>query len=193
MNKSLLVLSLDFNENLGSEGVSALCGGLRTNSSLKKLSLRYCCIDKMGGSPISEMLCFKKLALTILDLKGNDLGGEGLHSICTGLSENTKLEELNLADNGISSSETDLSILEQFGTVLSSHTPLHSIDLNHNPIGTKGGMILLDSVGPKNKRIKKFKVDKSISSDVYNLLCRTQQKKKVGGKKKKKKGKKKKK
>ena len=42
MNRSLLTLSLDYNMSLKSEGVAALCMGLRTNSTLKKLSLQYC-------------------------------------------------------------------------------------------------------------------------------------------------------
>lgn len=48
MNKSLLSLVLDFNGNLGVDGIGALCKGLRTNSSLLKLSLRYCSIDGEG-------------------------------------------------------------------------------------------------------------------------------------------------
>ncbi|GMI24158.1 hypothetical protein TeGR_g9572 [Tetraparma gracilis] len=40
MNRSLMTLVLDYNRELGSDGCAALCRGLRTNSTLKKLSLK---------------------------------------------------------------------------------------------------------------------------------------------------------
>lgn len=70
MNKTVTTLILDFNA-LGSEGASALCKGIATNSSLQVLSLKHCSIDSMGGAPISAMLTFKRLALTSLDLSDN--------------------------------------------------------------------------------------------------------------------------
>ena len=49
MNKSLVTLNLDFNSGIGSNGgIKALCIGLRTNSTLKKLSLRHCSIIGRG-------------------------------------------------------------------------------------------------------------------------------------------------
>ena len=49
MNKSLVTLNLDFNPEIGSKGgIAALCIGLRTNSTLKKLSLRHCSITGKG-------------------------------------------------------------------------------------------------------------------------------------------------
>ena len=56
MNRSLLTLNLDYNMSLKSEGVAALCMGLRTNSTLKRLSLQYCDIDEDSGGPLGEML-----------------------------------------------------------------------------------------------------------------------------------------
>ena len=43
---------LDYNRDLGTEGVAALCKGLRTNSSLKQLHLPYCNLDSAVGQPL---------------------------------------------------------------------------------------------------------------------------------------------
>lgn len=90
MNRSLLTLSLDYNMTLKSEGVAALCMGIRTNSTLKKLSLRYCDIDENAGGPLGEMLAFTKIGLSILDLMGNRLSGIGLRDMCPGMRRNAR-------------------------------------------------------------------------------------------------------
>ena len=45
MKNSIITLILDFNSGLGSEGIKNLCRGLRTNSTLERLSARHCGID----------------------------------------------------------------------------------------------------------------------------------------------------
>ena len=49
MNKSVLTLILDYNPNLACIGTVALCEGLKSNSSLKKLSLKRCGIGISGA------------------------------------------------------------------------------------------------------------------------------------------------
>ena len=69
MNKSLLCLILDFNRSLGVDGVANLCKGLRTNSTLKKLSLKHCNIFGPGENYIHlphTMLSAKMMALVKL-------------------------------------------------------------------------------------------------------------------------------
>lgn len=68
-NKSLLSLKLDYNPSLRSEGVAALCRGLRTNSTLKQLHLPYCNLDADAGAPLGEMLSYVKLQLAVLNLQ----------------------------------------------------------------------------------------------------------------------------
>ncbi len=46
MNSTLVTLILDFNIKLGSDGMKNLSRGLCTNSTLKKLSVKYCGIDQ---------------------------------------------------------------------------------------------------------------------------------------------------
>lgn len=188
MNKSVVSLVLDFNRTLQSDGVAALCKGLATNSTLKRLSLRHCEIDEKGGKPIANMLMFKKLGLISIDLTGNRLDAAGLVDICDGLRNNTSLKTIRLAENSIGQSEEDLAALKIFADVLSINQSLIAVDLLHNKIGSAGGNVLLDSI-KGNSRITEFKVDSEMDVELYNALFKMSVKqndqKKKGSKKKK--------
>lgn len=171
MNKTLAALVLDFNP-LGSNGLNALCKGLRTNSSLKRLSVRHCSIDEHSGKAVGEMLHFKKTALIAIDLSNNKLGCIGLCDMLSeGMDENTSLKTLRLADNSIGQTDDDFKTLESFATLLMKHPSLIAVDLMHNRIGTKGGRILLPAV-TENKRVTEFKVDSNMDNDVFKALFR---------------------
>ena len=185
MNKTITTLILDFN-SLGQRGISSLCKGLGTNSSLKVLSLKHCGIDPMGGDPIASMLTFIRLALTTLDLSSNNIGGIGLNALCRGLEKNTSLTSFRLADNNVRQTDEDLKALEVFGQVLIAETKLSEIDLNHNLIGNKGAKFLLPGVRD-NKQITTFKVSEiGMDKETYEALFRvsnTSKKAKKGKKK----------
>ena len=132
MNLSLITLNLDYNMTLGSEGVAALSQGLRTNSTLKKLSLRYCKLDSDAGAPLGEVMAFIRCGLNILDIQGNHIGGKGLFDLCPGLQNNKSLTKLVLADNDISESEEDDEGLKKFAEILLVHPTLTSVDLLYN-------------------------------------------------------------
>jgi len=87
-NVSLLTLNLDYNGTISTIGVNNLCRGIRTNYSLRVLSMQYCQIDSMAGEAISQVLMNTKTALETLILNGNRIGGLGLSSICNGLHNN---------------------------------------------------------------------------------------------------------
>ena len=171
MNRTLTTLVLDFNKTLGSDGIAALCKGLKTNSTLKKLSVRHCSIDKRGGIPLADVLCFKKTALIFLDLSSNQLGGSGLFDMCAGLCENISMKTLRLADNAIGQTDEDAKALGTFAGVLGRHMAIKSVDLMHNNIGTQGGTILLSAV-KDNDRIKEFKVDPRMENELFKSLFR---------------------
>lgn len=184
MNRTLTTLVLDFNKTLESTGIEALSKGLKTNSTLKKLSVRYCGIDKSGGKPIADVLSFKKTALLFLDVSHNQLGGLGLFDMCDGLSENTSLKTLRLAENAIGQSDDDLMALGKFGGILVKHASIVSVDLLFNHIGTQGGNLLLPAVAG-NTRITEFKVDPRMDNALFQSLFRVSMssEKKAGGKK----------
>ncbi|GMI46957.1 hypothetical protein TrCOL_g1164 [Triparma columacea] len=156
-NLSLVTLNLDYNTTLGTAGVAALCLGLRTNSTLKKLSLRYCNIDGESGGPLGEVLFNSQCGLNILDIQGNRLGapyfeknenggtvldedGEpkvastGLLDLCPGLSKNQALTTLILADNLINTSDWDAEGLVKLAESIAKHPTLTSVDLLYNRI-----------------------------------------------------------
>lgn len=186
MNKTLATLVLDFNP-VGSDGVAALCKGISTNSTLKKLSLKHCIIDERGGRPIATMLGFKRLALLSLDLTSNSLGGAGLLAICDGgLAINTSLKTFRLGDNSLGQTDIDAKALETFASCLAKHNAIMAVDLMHNKIGTVGGTLLLPAV-QDNKKITEFKVDaSSMDDELFKALFRSGAEKSSKGKKKKK-------
>lgn len=184
MNRTLATLVLDFNKTLGSDGVEALCKGLKTNSTLKKLSLRYCGMDKRSGKPIADVLRFKRTALIFLELSNNQLGGLGLFDLCDGLGENTSLKTLRLAENSIGQTDDDAKALGKFAGVLVRHMSIIAVDLLYNHIGTHGGTLLLPAV-TDNTRIIEFKVDPRMDNALFQSLFRVSMssKKKAVGKK----------
>jgi len=185
MNRTLSTLVLDFNRTLGSDGVAALCKGLSTSSTLKKLSLKHCNIDERGGKSIGGMLSFKRLTLSQLDVTSNSIGGLGLKDMCVGLSENTSVKTLRLGDNAIGQTDNDVEALEMFASALVKHPSIIGVDLLHNTIGTVGGSLLLPAVRD-NKRISEFKVDSTMDDELFKSLFKVSTAKKSKGKKKKK-------
>lgn len=182
MNGSLLNLKLDHNK-FGSQGLIYLSKGLAMNSTLKRLSLRYCDIDgNTTKESLSSIIAFKKTELVSLDLTGNMLRGNGLMEISNSLAENNTLQSLLLADNCIT--ETDIDAIQAFSQTLSIAGTLIQVDLSANVIGDLGGQAIADGL-KNNKTITSFKVDISLSTDVYNSIFRQEVIEKTVKKKKK--------
>jgi hypothetical protein len=181
MNKTLVSLVLDYNRALGrydldgneaaSEGVAALCRGIRTNSTLKKLSLKYCDLDHNAGGPLGEMLSFNKLGLSTLDLTGNTISGLGLKKLCPGLRQPGAAPAFTtflIGDNFINETDEDLEGLAELAAILLEHPILASVNMDYNRIGLAGGEILLPALGPENKKITSFFVDSSLAAIMHD-------------------------
>jgi Ran GTPase-activating protein (RanGAP) involved in mRNA processing and transport len=97
-NLSLLTLKLDFNTQLGNQGIANLCRGLRTNSTLYQLHVKFCGITAEGGQYIAEILSNARSQLQQLYLDGNKIGGTGLFHVCRGLMFNSVLQKLSIRD-----------------------------------------------------------------------------------------------
>ena len=184
MNKSLMTLKLNYNSSLGAEGVTALCRGLRTNSTLKQLHLPYCGVGPLGGAPLGEMLSYSKLALAVLNLQGNKLGGQGLKMLCPGLKNSASITSLSMADNGIGDSDEDLEALKALAAALVASQTLTHVDILYNRIGEKGANARSD-LGPEGLPKVPAVVDPMLPQQLFELLCRIE----GGGGKKGKKGK----
>jgi hypothetical protein len=194
-NVSLLTLNLDYNREIGALGVANLTRGLRTNISLRNLSMQYCGITTEAGVHLGEVLSNTKTGLETLVVSGNRLGGAGLQALCDGLHANTCLTKLGVADNLIDQTEADVTALSSFrDLLLGGVTKIESVDMMYNRIGEVGGNILLPVVegDDKNKNISEFLVDMTLPMDLFEKLYKSgggkkgKKGKKGGGKKKKK-------
>lgn len=185
-NLSLLTLKLDYNGTLGSEGLSNLCRGLRTNISMKQLHLQYCKIDEEGGRYLGEVLSSSKSALELLNIGGNKLGGKGLRYLCAGILENQRLEKLLINDNYIDENPEDLDGLAMLRECIMTPTVvLTSINLLFNRIGEAGAQVLLPALTDPSCKVNEFLVDSSLPMELFEQIFKS------GGGGKKKKGKKK--
>ncbi len=186
-NVSLLTLNLDYNGLIGTAGVQNLARGLRSNFSLRNLSMQYCRIDSEAGPAIADVLNNAKSALETITLNGNRLGGIGLAAICVGLATNQCLQKLSIADNMIDQTEQDLAGLTELRTLLlNGVTKIASVDLLYNRIGGPGAEVLLPIVEGEtaNKNVSEFLIDLTVPMPLFDKLY------KAGGGKKGGKGKK---
>ncbi len=100
---SLQYLSLDLNPALGDAGVHGLCRGLRSNNTLKRLSLSGCGLGPDGAEDVAAVVGAPTCMLESIDLSGNDIGLTGLRSLAVAASYSKTLQELLLCNCALSS------------------------------------------------------------------------------------------
>jgi Ran GTPase-activating protein (RanGAP) involved in mRNA processing and transport len=107
--------------------------------SLKQLHLQFCNLTSDAGVHLSDLLANTRTSLEVLNVSGNRLGGKGLRTLCKGLSINTKLETLLLADNMIDhQTPDDIDGLTAFRDCLNNpNVNVSTVDLMYNRIGKK--------------------------------------------------------
>lgn len=175
-NLSLLTLNLDYNGLIGTLGVQNLCRGLRSNYSLRHLSMQYCKIDAEAGPAIADVLKNSKSAVESIILNGNRLGGVGLTAICIGLERNEVLQKLCLADNMIDQTDEDIAGLMELRRLLMNQvTKITSVDLLYNRIGGPGAEVLIPIVegDGSNKAVTEFLVDLTIPMALFDKLYKS--------------------
>lgn len=187
-NGCITELVLDYNE-LGDEGASVITLGLKWSESLEKLSLRYCNIGEDGGEAIGMEAVAKNRVLKELDLQGNPIGKRGVSAVATGLTTNTSLLKLNLADTNVSG---ELKPLQAIIEALKTNTTLQTLNFNLNTLHADGAKELLEAL--KEKKIQAVTtIYEKLDPTLFTELVQNMPSKKKEGKGKKKKGKKKKK
>ena len=187
-NITLKYLYISNDDTVGDDGCIALCRGLRTNGSLKKLSLEYCGIGPKGAKGIAGVVGYGRTEIESISLRGNQISGEGLATICKPLETNTKLTSLNLQDNCVSSEH--LEELEALRIALDANNTLEEFIFSDNPIGGEGCSVLAPALHKDaNKNLKSVQIHAKMPKGLFEELNRAGGGK---GKKGKKKGKKKK-
>ncbi len=100
---SLQYLCVDLNPALGDAGVHGLCRGLRSNNTLKRLSLSGCGLGPDGAEDVAAVVGAPTCMLESIDLSGNDIGLTGLRSLAVAASYSKTLQELLLCNCALSS------------------------------------------------------------------------------------------
>ncbi|XP_067029168.1 protein NLRC3-like isoform X2 [Acropora muricata] len=118
--------------SIGNEGAGALAKGLKENSTLTSLNLRYNQIGYVGADALAKAL-EENSTLTSLDLSQNQIGDVGADALAKGLKENSTLTLLDLSGNKI----RDLGA-DALAKGLKENSTLTSLDLSENQIGDVG-------------------------------------------------------
>ena len=184
----LVTLKLDYNNTIGSAGVTALCYGLRTNTVLKQLHLPYCKIDEEGAIALKQVIGISK-TLALLNLQGNYLRSGGLRHLADGLRRSKSLTTLNLSDNQITGGKDPKAVeaLKHFARALQVNQVLANVNLMFNQIGIEGALALKIALTKENERIKTFLLDSTLPEEIFTTLFRADSGGKKGKKGKKKK------
>lgn len=92
-------LNLGYN-NLGVNGSISLAAILRNNTGIQIISLRFNNMEVEGIKAIAAVL--PQAGILSMDLRGNNLGDDGLRFLSNALSNGAKVQNLHLAQNGFS-------------------------------------------------------------------------------------------
>ena len=120
-NRSLQVLNLARNPEIGNRGAMHLAEGLTTNCTLKTLNLNDCGITLEGISNMAHALTVNN-TLQIFDIGRNEITDAGVVCLAKALKANISLTYLNLADCGM----TDES-LNVLGTCLAENRSIKTL------------------------------------------------------------------
>ncbi len=83
------------------DGAIALCGSLRTNTSLISLNISYNSIAREGAIILADALLSKYCAVQDLDVSNNNIDGIGCFCVAIACKNNTNIRSIKLDENPI--------------------------------------------------------------------------------------------
>ncbi|KAI9022650.1 kinase-like domain-containing protein [Hyaloraphidium curvatum] len=95
-----------YNNSIAAEGARALASALKAHPALTRLILESNSIGPGGALALADAIRENSVLVT-LDLRRNAIGDDGARALLSALELSTSLEELLLADNGISGALRD--------------------------------------------------------------------------------------
>ena len=125
LNRSLQVLELENNPNIGDQGALHIAEGLKINSTLKELNLNKCGLTYKSMTQLAEALTLNT-TLKNLDVGENNISDAGVIFLAKALNSNTGLTDLNLVGCNMS----DMS-LNELGACLTVNRSLKVVRLGH--------------------------------------------------------------
>ncbi len=140
--------------NLADEGVSAVCEAIQSNKESKLASLNFGNndISPVGANAVAAMVAVTG-ALTKLSLAKNKLEEEGTKTICEALEQNKTLKELDVRSNNIAgdgAEQISATVLGNLKIEMFNEIPvkemransLTELDLNGKGVGVEGVMVV---------------------------------------------------
>ncbi|XP_077107524.1 leucine-rich repeat-containing protein 45 [Ranitomeya variabilis] len=151
---------------LSEDGLKLILQGLRNNSVAKYLDLKGNNLRGEGAESLGKLLRHNT-SVTSLTLEWNNLGmwEDGFSLLCDGLSCNQTLEKLDLRNNQINHKGA-----EELSAALKQNLTLRELDLRWNNIGLLGGRALHDCL-QSNRTILKMELSgNNIPSDILKAI-----------------------
>ncbi|XP_075702917.1 leucine-rich repeat-containing protein 45 [Rhinoderma darwinii] len=151
---------------LSEDGLKHILHGLRGNAVTKYLDLKGNNLRGEGAEALGKLLRHNTSVIS-LTLEWNNLGmwEDGFSLLCDGLSCNQTLQRLDLRNNQINHKGA-----EELSTSLKQNLTLRELDLRWNNIGLLGGRALHDCL-QSNKTIMKMELSgNNIPSDILKAI-----------------------
>ncbi|XP_062512145.1 NLR family CARD domain-containing protein 3-like [Corticium candelabrum] len=118
--RGLQILILDFNNKVGDAAVEMIAQALKTNRTVKVLSVKYCRVGDEGGVQVARSLK-ENDCLEELHLDGNDVGDATALELAEAIKINRTLRHLHLSNTHIRNQGQDklIDALKVNNTILS--------------------------------------------------------------------------
>jgi len=140
-----------YENKIGDEGATYLVNGLRNNTKLQELELYGNSIGNIGCEAIATLLSNPNCNLQKLSLSQKDIGDQGAITLANGLTNNIKLQKLDLGDNPINN--IDNAVVEAFSRVLCNTSSVSSTFLSNHTLKELDINLVIDPRSMRNLNV----------------------------------------
>ena len=140
-----------YENKIGDEGATYLVNGLRNNTKLQELELYGNSIGNIGCEAIATLLSNPNCNLQKLSLSQKDIGDQGAVTLANGLTNNIKLQKLDLGDNPINN--IDNAVVEAFSRVLCNTSSVSSTFLSNHTLKELDINLVIDPRSMRNLNV----------------------------------------
>lgn len=139
----IVKLKLDHN-CFGTDGLRNLTVGLSKNSTIEKLSLKYCKLDEHSSRYLQDILANINTKMKSVKLQGNPLKNEGVFQLLRAVEFNESLEKLKIPDVQMSvigdehNKAEEEKVSKKLLEVVESNKNIHTYDFRFNQLSDEG-------------------------------------------------------